>query len=71
MRTIHAIVRNGNLQPIEPIGLPDNTRLTLALLETDDLSADAVARVAKNGEAFDFLNDPREDVYSETDGEAV
>jgi hypothetical protein len=71
MRTIHAIVRNGNLQPIEPIGFPDNTRLTLALLESDDLSADALARVSQSGEAFDFLNDPREDIYSETDGEAV
>ena len=71
MRTIRAIVRDGNLQPLEPINLPENTRLTLALLDSDDLSADVIAKVARSGGAFDFLNDPREDIYSETDGEAV
>jgi hypothetical protein len=71
MRTIRAIVRDGNLQPLEPIDLPDNTQLTLALLDNDDLSAEALAGAAQGGGAFDFLSDPCEDIYCETDGEAV
>jgi hypothetical protein len=71
MRTIRAIVRHGNLQPLDPIDLPENARVTLALLETDDLSADAIAELARQDGAFEFLNDPREDIYSESDGEAL
>ena len=71
MKTIRAIFRDGSFQPLDPVGLPENTRLTVALLDGDDLSADAIAELARQGRAFDFLSDPREDVYSESDGEAV
>jgi predicted DNA-binding antitoxin AbrB/MazE fold protein len=71
MRMIRAIVRDGSLKPLDPINLPDNTRLTLALLDTDDLSADAIAGLAREDQSWQFLNDPREDIYSESDGEAV
>ncbi len=71
MLTIRAIFRDGNLEPLDPINLPENTRLTLALLDSDDLSADAIAELVRKDGAFDFLNDPREDIYSESDGEAV
>ena len=56
---------------MEPIELPENTPVTVALVDSDDLSAEAIAQLARNGNAFDFLEDPREDVYSESDGEAV
>ena len=71
MRTIRAIFRDGNLQPIDPIDLPENTPVTVALLDDDDLSTDAISELARQGGAFDFLNDPKEDLYSEADGEAV
>jgi predicted DNA-binding antitoxin AbrB/MazE fold protein len=71
MKTILAIFRDGSLQPLDPVDLPENTRLTVALLEADDLSAGAIAELARNDRAFDFLNDPRKDLYSESDGEAV
>jgi predicted DNA-binding antitoxin AbrB/MazE fold protein len=71
MQTIRAIFRDGYLQPLDPVDLPENTRLTVALLDNDDVSADAIAELARGDAAFDFLNDPREDIYSESDGEAV
>jgi hypothetical protein len=71
MRTIRAIVRGGNLNPLEPIELPENTAVTVALLDEDDLTAGAIAKLAQKGTAFDFLSDPREDLYCESDGEAV
>jgi predicted DNA-binding antitoxin AbrB/MazE fold protein len=71
MRKIRAIFQGGNFKPLEPIDLPENTRLTVALLDSDDLSADAIAQLAREGGAFEFLNDAREDIYSESDGETV
>jgi len=49
----------------------ENTPLTLALLDPDDLAAEAIAELADKGKSFGFLNDPLEDIYSESDGEAV
>ena len=71
MKTIRAIYRDGNLKPLDPVDLPENTRLTVALLDGDDLSADAIAEVAQTDKSLNFLSDPREDIYSESDGEAV
>src|SRR3954454_14654022 len=71
MQTIRAIFQDGNLKPLDPLDLPENTRLTVALLDSDDVSADAIAKLARADRAFEFLNDPREDIYIESDGEAV
>lgn len=71
MRTIRAIFRDGNLKPLDPIDLPENTCLTVALLDSDDLSTDAIAELARTDQSWNFLNDPREDIYSTSDGEAV
>jgi predicted DNA-binding antitoxin AbrB/MazE fold protein len=71
MRTIRAVFRDGNFKPLEPIDLPDNTPVTVALLNTDDLSAGDIAELARKDSAFEFLNDPQEDIYGELDGEAV
>jgi predicted DNA-binding antitoxin AbrB/MazE fold protein len=71
MKTIRAIFRDGTLKPLDPVELPENTPLTLALLDPDDLAAEAIAELADKGKSFEFLNDPLEDIYSESDGEAV
>ena len=71
MKTIRAIFRDGHLKPLDPVDLAENTHLRGALLNGDDLSADAIAELAMKDKAFDFLNDPREDIYSNSDGEAV
>jgi predicted DNA-binding antitoxin AbrB/MazE fold protein len=71
MLTIRAIFQGGSLKPLEPIDLPENTCLTLALVDSDDLPPEAIAELARSGGALDFLNDPSEDIYSEADGEAV
>jgi predicted DNA-binding antitoxin AbrB/MazE fold protein len=71
MKTIRAIFRDGSLKLLDPVDLPENTPLTVALLDNDDISADALTELARSDTAFDLLNDPREDIYSVTDGEAV
>jgi hypothetical protein len=71
MRTIRAVFRGGSFEPLEPIDLPEETPVTVALVDADDLSVDALAELARKGAAFDFLTDSREDIYSESDGEAL
>ena len=71
MKTIRAIFRDGTFQPLDPVDLPENSRVTVALFDGDDLSAGAIAELAGKDKAFDFLTDPHEDVYSESDGEPV
>lgn len=71
MRTVQTIFQDGTFKPLEPVKLPENTRITVALLDGDDLSPSAIAELASTGNAFDFLSDPREDIYSDSDGEAV
>lgn len=70
MKTIRAIFKNGNLKPLDPIDLPENTPLTVTVLE-DDVPAEAIAELAQNNAALKFLDDPREDIYTDSDGEAV
>ena len=71
MRTVRTVFRGGSFKPLDPIDLPENTPVTVALLDGDDVSADALADLARNGKAFDFLNGPGEDIYSESEGEPV
>jgi predicted DNA-binding antitoxin AbrB/MazE fold protein len=71
MRTLRAVFRGGNFKPLEPIDLPEGTPVMVALVDSDDLSADALAELARHDKAFEFLSDPREDIYCESDGEAV
>ncbi len=71
IRTIRAIFQHGHLKPLDPIDLPEDTRLMIALLDNDDLPAEGMAKLAGKDRAFEFLNDPREDIYSDTDGETV
>lgn len=71
MRTIRAIFQDGTLKPVEPLDLPENTPLTVALLDSDELSAYAILELIRRDAAFEFLNDPREDIYTEADGEAL
>lgn len=41
---------------------------TNEIIEDDDISTMDILRTAQNGGAFDFLNDPEEDLYTLDDG---
>ena len=62
----------GHLQLDEPIALGGPRRVRVIVLLPDDELADIPERewlaAAARNRAFDFLNDPREDVYSASDG---
>jgi predicted DNA-binding antitoxin AbrB/MazE fold protein len=71
MRTVKAVFSEGVLRPLEPLVLPEDSTVTVAVLDADDLAATGIAETAAGGGAFDFLADSREDLYTLQDGEPV
>ena len=70
-RTIEAVFEDGVFRPLGDVRLPEHQRVSLVVTVLDDLPAYLRARVAEKGKSFDFLADPREDLYSLEDGEPV
>jgi len=68
-RTIHAVFENGVFRPVEEVDLPEHEEVEITIHE--DIPADAIARVAEDSRALEFLSEPREDIYSISDGEPV
>lgn len=68
-RVFEAIYEKGDLHPVQPLDLPDRTRVRIAIVE--DPEGAELSAAAMHGGAFDFLNDPAEDIYSMSDGEPV
>jgi hypothetical protein len=71
MRVIKAVFKGGMLTPLDPLALPEDATVTLALLDADDGPAAGIGATALAGGAFSFLNDAHEDIYSPDDGEPV
>ena len=71
MHTLRAVFKHGVFELLEPLELPEDTAVMLVLVEGDDLPACGVAQTATMGGAFDFLADPREDIYGPEDGKPV
>lgn len=69
MRTVRAIYKAGMFKLLDPVQLPEDAAVTLAVLSEDDIPAAGITEAASSGGAFDFLDDPREDIYSLKDGE--
>ena len=68
---IEAVFEDGVFRPLDAVNLPEHQRVALQFTVKDDLPAELLAKVAEEGGAFDFLADPREDLYSLEDGEPV
>jgi len=69
-RTIDAIYENGHLVPLEKLDLPEHMRVHIAILN-EELSSIDMARLAQEGGAFDFLDNPEDDIYNLDDGKKV
>ena len=53
------------------VNAPTSVRVIVLFPETEDLSENEWLQAASKNEAFDFLNDPEEDIYSLTDGKPL
>ena len=53
------------------VNAPTSVRVIVLFPETEDLSENEWLQAASKNEAFDFLNDPEENIYSLTDGKPL
>lgn len=65
------IDKDGKLQLDNPLTVTDKQVKVIVLInEEDDLPEHQWHQATKNNQAFDFLDNPAEDIYSVSDGEA-
>ena len=53
------------------VSAPTSVRVIVLFPETEDFSESEWRQAATTNEAFNFLNDPEEDIYSLTDGKPL
>ncbi len=53
------------------VNVPTSVRIIVLFPEAEDLSENEWMQAASKNEAFDFLNDSEEDIYSLTDGKPL
>lgn len=77
IQTVEAVYKKGLFMPLSDVHLPEQQRVRLVFLpesetvSTNDLPAWALAVLVEQSPSFDFLADPREDIYTLEDGEPV
>jgi predicted DNA-binding antitoxin AbrB/MazE fold protein len=69
--TIKAIYERGVLRPLKKILLPEHKKVTIAILEPDDLSANLISKAAYKSNSFRFLKKTKENIYSLKDGKPI
>lgn len=77
LRVVDAIYEKGVFRPLLDVCLLERQRVKIVFIPedkvtlADDLPALALAMLAEQSPSFNFLADPREDIYSLEDGEPV
>jgi hypothetical protein len=73
VETIGRIEMNGKIVIDETfsVNAPTSVRVIILFPESEDLSESEWLQAASKNEAFDFLNDPKEDIYSLADGKPL
>jgi hypothetical protein len=69
MLSVKAIYDGKNIKLLEKVELNKPAKVIVTFLDDEgaDISNDEILYVAEKGGAFDFLNDPDEDIYSDKD----
>jgi hypothetical protein len=73
IETTGTIERNGRIVIDEtfPVNAPTPVRVIVLFPESEDFSENEWLQAAAKNEAFDFLNEPDEDIYSLADGKPL
>jgi hypothetical protein len=66
MFSVRAVITGDKVSFLEEVKLTTSRQVIITFLE-DDISTKQVQYFAEQGKAFDFLNDPAEDVYGDSD----
>ncbi|MBF0532231.1 MAG: antitoxin family protein [Candidatus Omnitrophica bacterium] len=71
-KLLPAVFERGIFRPIRPVKLPEHKRVFLTVnIFNDDIPALLIGKLAEKSGSFKYLSDPREDIYSINDGEAI
>ena len=73
IETTGTIKQNGKIEIDETFSVdaPTSVRVIVLFPEAEDVQENEWMKAASNNEAFDFLNDAEEDIYSLTDGKPL
>ncbi len=73
IETTGTIEQNGRIVIDETfsVNAPTSVRIIVLFPESEDLNEGEWMQAALKNKAFDFLNDPDEDIYSLTDGKPL
>lgn len=73
VETTGTIGENGKIEIDETFSVdaPTSVRVIVLFPEAEDVSESEWMKTASNNEAFDFLNDAEEDIYSLMDGKPL
>lgn len=70
MPVVPATYEHGSFKPLTPVQLPEHFRVILVVSPAgDEVPTILLDRLAEHSQSFAFLNDPREDLYTPSDGE--
>ena len=71
-KLIPAIYEHGELKLSIPLNLPEHQKVLVAVaINTDEIPALFINKLAEQSKSFNFLNNPGEDIYSPNDGKEV
>ena len=68
-RAIHAVFENGVFRPLEKINLPEHQKVEIII--NGGISTRHIAAIAEKTGSFDFLADPKENIYTIKDGKSI
>ena len=73
IETTGTIEQNGRIVIDEtfPVNAPTSVRVIVLFPESDDLSESEWLQAGSKNQAFDFLNEPEEDIYTLADGKPL
>ena len=71
-KLLQATFEHGKLKPTIPLALPEHQKVLLAvIISSDDTPSLYLSKLAEESQSFEFLSDPREDIYSISDGNEI
>ena len=70
-QTVKAIYENGVLKPLKKIALPEHKRVTITIVDSEDVSSRLISKAAGKSRSYDFLKRRSENIYSLRDGKSV
>ena len=71
-RLLAATYEHGQIVPRIPLRLTEHQKLLVAIvIDDDDTPGILLAKAAEKSKSFEFLSDPKEDIYSPEDGNGL